>query len=254
MGRIIRTTPTSGTALPFFMRHDEKATAHWRTTAREPVAVLASSGNFAETIPQEPSTNDQETPTLPELCSDCDFMKWGVFATQATFEEEGETPARDLGIEGFWVAGDIAAVGDLPFTGEAFYSGGAVGSVSTDLFGSQETYTARGDMEMTWNFAQRSGDLSIKRFDQPHFQASNGLEFGGKMCAPGVTSCGGNTPSGNHFGGPLSQKLPENPNTLPEGARDLNGFALGSFARGPSNYDNNDPKPAHLLGAARRRA
>jgi hypothetical protein len=98
-------------------------------------------------------------------------LKWGVFATEATFEddEDNETGARDLGIEGFWVAADIDA--------------------------------------------------------------------------PGVTACGTNdkawsTPKGNHFGGPLTSQRGDNPNE----PSNLSGFALGSFARGPSNYTDNDPK------------
>jgi hypothetical protein len=171
-------------------------------------------------------------------------LKWGVFATEATFEddEDNETGARDLGIGGFWVAGDIAAVGDLPLMGSATYDGDAIGRVSTDLFGSQETYTAWGDMEMTWNFQSRTGDMTISKFDQDHF-GEDGIAFAGPMCAPGVTACGTNdkawsTPKGNHFGGPLTSQRGDNPNE----PSNLSGFALGSFARGPSNYTDNDPK------------
>jgi hypothetical protein len=106
-------------------------------------------------------------------------------------------------------------------------------------------------MNMEWNFASRSGTMEINNFDREHFQESGGLDFEGKMCAPGVTSCGTsdklwNTSSGNHFGGPLNQRLqdPNDPNRPlpPEGARDINGFANGSFARGPSNYTGGNPE------------
>jgi hypothetical protein len=67
------------------------------------------------------------------------------------------------------------------------------------------------------------------------------------VCA-GKTGC--STPKGNHFGGSLNGQLPgawkngDTQGTINESAeyRDLNGFAVGSFARGPSNYTNNDPK------------
>jgi hypothetical protein len=205
--------------------------------------------NFsAQPVPRGDVPSNVDLPE--ELCDDCDFMQWGVFGANAEFEddnEEGDPVNREAHVLGFWVAGDIAAVGDLPFTGTATYNGTAVGTVNTDLFGTQQTYTARGDMNMDWNFASRSGTMEINNFDRQNFESSGGLNFEGKMCAPGVTSCGTsakpwNTSSGNHFGGPLNQKLPENPETLPAGARDINGFANGSFARGPSNYDNGDPK------------
>jgi hypothetical protein len=213
--------------------------------------------NFsAQPIPREDVPSNIDVPK--ELCTDCDFMQWGVFAANTEFEddnENGDPVNREAHVLGFWVAGDIAAVGDLPFTGTATYDGTAVGTVTTNLFseptktggpGATETYTARGDMNMEWNFASRSGTMEIKRFDQRP-EMPNGLDFEGKMCAPGVTSCGTsdkpwNTSSGNHFGGPLNQKLPDNPDTLPAGARDINGFANGSFARGPSNYTGGNPE------------
>ena len=98
-------------------------------------------------------------------------MQWGVFAANVEFEDtndEGQPVNREAHVLGFWVAGDIAAVGDLPFTGTATYDGTAIGTVNTDLFGTQETYTARGDMEMEWNFASRSGTMKISKFDQRH--------------------------------------------------------------------------------------
>ena len=182
-------------------------------------------------------------------------MKWGVFIAAASFEEEdSDTIARDVAILGWWVAGDIAAVGDLPFDGTASYSGGAIGQVvtninadaSTDLVGQDgwTTYTATGDMDMNWDFGKRSGDLKISKFDQANF-GTDGLTFRGNMCAPGVTACGTTTPSGNHFGGKLTGQLPADGQNgeLPPGARDLDGFAVGSFTRGPGNYDQETGKP-----------
>ena len=160
-------------------------------------------------------------------------------------EDDSETIARDVAILGWWVAGDIAAVGDLPFDGTASYSGGAIGPVRTrSCRQSVTTYTATGDMDMNWDFGKRSGDLKISKFDQAHF-GTDGLTFRGNMCAPGVTACGTTTPSGNHFGGKLTGQLPENGQNgeLPPGARDLDGFAVGSFTRGPDNYNQETGKP-----------
>ena len=89
-------------------------------------------------------------------------------------------------------------------------------------------------MNMDWNFGKRTGNMEISKFDDTANEGrfEGGLSFKGKMCAPGVSGCGGSTPSGNHFGGKLTgqQRV---------GDQDLNGSALGSFARGPSNYDQN---------------
>jgi hypothetical protein len=226
-----------------------------RLVGEENIAALGSREFFSSTqnngvqqqnLSSVPRGNLPPNVNLPEeLCTGCDFMRWGVFAANVDSEDtndKNQDVNRNRQILGFWVAGDIAAVGDLPFTGSATYNGTAVGSVNTDLFGAQQTYTAKGDMDMEWSFASRSGTLEINNFDREHFQETNGLNFEGKMCAPGVTTCGTgdkpwNTSKGNHFGGPLNQKLPDKLNTLPEGARDINGFANGSFARGPTNYD-----------------
>ena len=182
-------------------------------------------------------------------------MKWGVFIAAAAFEEDDSETAREVAILGWWVAGDIPAVGDLPFDGTASYSGGAVGTVADqilfDAIG-RTTYVATGDMDMKWDFGKRSGDLKISKFDQAHF-GNDGLTFRGKMCAPGVSGCGTTTPKGNHFGGKLTGQLPGNGQAggLPRRTRDSNGIALGSFARGPGNYDpetGNPSRAAHPQG------
>ncbi len=234
--------------ITIFHDNDEKATL----IGRPPIAFLFSSESFGQQEGPSPnvlklSHDEEEAPPLPEFCTDCTFMKWGIFGAAAAFEDDGsETGAREVGILGFWVAGDIPAVGDLPFDGTAVYNGDAIGMVATNLYHDDaqhpgeyvgedgwRTYTATGKMRMDWDFGRREGDLTISKFDQKHY-GEDGVTFGGKMCAPGVAGCGANTPSGNHFGGALTSRG-SNPNE----PTNLNGFAVGSFARGPSNYDDN---------------
>ena len=132
---------------------------------------------------------------------------------------------------GYWVAGDVTQDLDLPFTGSASYAGQAIGNVANNLDGKGwQTYTAQGNLGMTWNFATRSGEFSISRFDTK--VSPDGLAFGGPMCAPGVAGCG--TSAGNHFGGPLSGKLPN--------GAELTGSAAGSFV------NNGTDKAAGVIG------
>ena len=112
---------------------------------------------------------------------------------------------------------------------------------------------------MNWNFGKRTGNMTVSNFDASHFEG--GLTFTGKMCAPGVTSCGSTpggawrTPNGNHFGDPLKGQLPgtaqfgQQPVPIDADYRDLNGFALGSFVRGPGP-DQAIPRsvPAGVIG------
>jgi hypothetical protein len=81
-------------------------------------------------------------------------------------------------------------------------------------------------MNMGWNFASRSGDFTISKFDKGHFD--NGLTFSGDLCAPGQ-GCG--TPQGNHFGGAITGQLPNDLGSL-------SGWANGSFVRGPDNFNS----------------
>jgi hypothetical protein len=239
--------------------HDDETPADIVYT---PVAALASSGFFLDDIH---SGSDGPDPipgelVLPDFCTDCDFLKWGIFGAVASFEDDPELddgPIQHVAILGWWAAGDIPPVGQLPFTGTATYSGDAVATVATDLFSTGygdytqnfnsssptngwTTYVATGDLNMNWDFGTRSGNLTISNFDTQHF-GTDGLSFTGAMCAPGVTSCGTTTPGGNHFGGALSGQLPNNLD-LSATDRTLEGFALGSFARGPENIGRSIPQ------------
>ena len=45
------------------------------------------------------------------------------------------------------------------------------------------TYTARGDMQMTWDFGTREGDLTISNFDKDNIEG--GLTITGHMSNSG---------------------------------------------------------------------
>jgi hypothetical protein len=209
------------------------------TLVGDPFAFLIGSGNVGD-ISQ--SAQEYGPPPQPALCYDCSFMRWGAFGALASFNDSDDPNLpnpRDVGLLGWWVAGDLATVGDLPSNGTATYSGGAIAQVASNLSGSQyssaygqdgwTTYTATGKMDMSWDFGSRKGDMTISKFDRRHFYG--GLEFKFDLCAPGK---GCAMPSGNHFGG----KLTESPTV---GDKALDGFALGSFAKGPSNFENGKP-------------
>jgi hypothetical protein len=167
------------------------------------------------------------------LCQRCDFMQFGSWASHLVYPAaQGPVGSVvNLFLSGYWVAGDVTQSNDIPFTGSASYAGEAIGSVANNLNGlGWQTYKATGDLSMTWNFASSTGDFAISHFDTA--ATSDGLSFGGPMCAPGVAGCG--TPSGNHFGGPLS-------GGLPNGAA-LTGFAAGSFV------NNGSDKAAGVIG------
>jgi hypothetical protein len=162
--------------------HDDETPA---TIVGTPFAALASSGLFGN-IPDEGDVIDDEL-ELPAFCTDCTFLKWGIFGAMASFEDQpGQAePIQHVMVLGFFAAGDIPPVGQLPLSGDATFSGNVIATVSTDLFyDGWHTYVATGDLQMDWNFGRRDGTLAISNFDASHFP-DGGLNFSGQMCAPG---------------------------------------------------------------------
>jgi hypothetical protein len=167
------------------------------------------------------------------LCSNCDFLKWGGWLTETSFDNQNED-RRHVSASGFWVAGDIVkdSVGALPITGGADYAGLALGSVTTDLVQyNNGSYVATGDMAMHWDFGTRNGTFNVANFDS-HLNDGQGINFGGALAMPGVPTGGA-----NQFSGQLTGTLPNfecvNPN--------LTGAVTGSFVKGPGQVAGNIP-------------
>ena len=157
-------------------------------------------GNFASV-----ATNTELGVT--ELCTDCDFMKFGFWSSDATFGDNFE----EMG--GWWVAGDLstpAALDQLQTLGTATFNGNAIGTAAEQQAGGAwNTRIATGQANMTWNFANRNGSLNIKNFDGNKNFSYNNLKqlqvqnayinrFGGQITS-GATS--GNT-TGAFVNGP----------------------------------------------------
>jgi trimeric autotransporter adhesin len=182
------------------------------------------------------------------FCSDCSFLRWGSWSTHVVFDSGGSpaTNAEATGQgntnvfgHGWWISGDVIDQSDMPTDGSASYTGKAIGDVASNLGDmGWVTYTAKGDMVMTWDFGRRSGDLTISNFDSKNFDG--GLTFTGTMTAPGEVGL-------NQFGGTLSGK------DLPDNLSDLTGSANGSFVRGPDNFNSDGriisgSKPQGVIG------
>ncbi len=137
----------------------------------------------------------------------CEFMKWGWWGSQTQFEDSTQPSGQrtDFVHLGTWAIGDLPRGDELPLNGTATYNGHAVGNVSVSSPGSTAQYVAVGDMQMTYDFAERAGSLEINNFD--------GRDMSGTMFGSmGV----------NGFEGSLS-------------GLGLEGSASGAFARGPAS-------------------
>lgn len=195
---------------------------------------------FPETF-EESSPNSGHRP----LCSNCEFIKWGAWGARVEFGGSASNPQYVDNIHlGWWAAGNVASASDLQDLGNVYasatYNGHVIGNVANNLNDGWKTYTAAGDLLMTWDFADRAGYMTIDRFDRGNFGA-DGLTFKGSMCAPG-NSCGG-IAYGNHFGGNISGSLPNETKVrgiasgafVNDGAKQAAGV-MGNWNVGSSNY------------------
>jgi hypothetical protein len=162
-----------------------------------------------------------------DLCENCDFIKWGAWTTDVSFDNESGKDRTNVNAIGFWVAGNMtsnADLGDLRNSGAtASYSGKAWAGVANNLDGEAwSKYAASGDLGMNWNFGTRKGNLTISNFDAQNFEG--GLTFTGKMKTPGQVTQ-------NVFTGPLSLNMA----TLPPNLSGVQGYAQGSFVKGPNS-------------------
>jgi hypothetical protein len=162
-------------------------------------------------------------PTDPNAppCAQCDFIKWGSWGGQIEFKDDVWNPVTAQVNLGWYVAGDISTQGDVDsFTAlgpTATFSGEAIGDVAAlNQTGLWDTYVATGDVNMTWTFANRSGNLAITNFDATGPYGP--LNVSGVMEVPGELS----SVDLNKFEGPLTGSL---------GPQSAAGFAQGSFVR-----------------------
>jgi hypothetical protein len=192
------------------------------------------------------------------LCTGCDFLTWGAWGL-AFQSQDGQFNPLTTAV-GFWIAGDVIqdTVGALPITGNAYYSGTAWGSVWNNVEGQGLTYVAQGQMEMSWNFADRSGQFGITHFDDTHNTEipghfDGGISFGGALSAPGVSENGSIIPTNgpNTFSGKLSGTLPVSRGEwceTPSDLRNLTGNVTGSFVSATKLPDGTAGLPKGVIG------
>ncbi|MGH6792451.1 MAG: hypothetical protein ACRECF_06910, partial [Methyloceanibacter sp.] len=157
------------------------------------------------------------------LCNDCDFLQWGAWGSRVEFINNSSQYVDNIHL-GFWVAGDVTDVDALyALGGYATYEGHAIGNVASSIDSDRwKTYIATGDLDINWSFAQRSGELTISKFDKKNFEG--GLTFEGPISEPNPYAFA----SGTHFQGNITGNLPQDLGAL-------EGSAAGSFVGSTSN-------------------
>lgn len=126
-----------------------------------------SAGNYIVSGPANPIEGYQHLVSDNMDCSDCAFIQWGWWGTRLSTGPEDES-RQDYVHMGTWVAGEVSTdeeIDDMPFSGEVYYQGTAMGSVSRTTDDGVATYIAKGDLFMGYNFESRTGGVDISNFD-----------------------------------------------------------------------------------------
>jgi hypothetical protein len=101
---------------------------------------------------------------------------------------------------GTWVAGPVVSQSEMPTTGSASYAGHAVGTV----INGNARYLAAGNFNANFNFASRSGNMSITNFDgltmSGTVASTNGRDYSSTLDITGKADLAGRA-QGSFFSG-----------------------------------------------------
>lgn len=145
-----------------------------------PITIDVTSASIRE-------ATEQDRQNLEIECA-CDFIRWGFWSLEAegTVDEEPVAISVD---NANWVTGDLTTAGQLEDLAlstnvEASYSGDAIGRVTNPYGQDGPSYTATGDLSMSWNFADRDGVIHIEHFDSENLGDGGGIHLMGDLDAP----------------------------------------------------------------------
>ena len=126
-------------------------------------------------------------PSGVSLCT-CDYLQWGWWIADINHNTAGSPTQnqRDRVHMATWVAGELPTVAEIPMTGTATFGGHAAANVNNN--GSR--YVAFGSFSQSWNFATKTGNVTISNFDNiapisGAVSAANGRDFTGTISAAG---------------------------------------------------------------------
>ncbi|BAQ17633.1 hypothetical protein GL4_2190 [Methyloceanibacter caenitepidi] len=186
------------------------------------------------------------------LCANCNFIEWGTFGANYSYYDQFEYQQDEEIQYGWWVGGAVTAFKDLPTTGTASYAGTARGTIVSDTYDVPQV-EGRGDLGMTWNFAKRTGQLSISNFVPVNNGVYNmpALNVNGTMTMPGnVNRFSGSI---NGMAGQVSVAGGANGSFVTDLTRPAAG-AIGNWGVRPQGLQNPNAYVATgIFGAAAKR-
>jgi hypothetical protein len=191
------------------------------------------------------------------FCSQCDFFKWGATGTVVTFSNGSDPQYIDSVTIGWWIAGDIPKLGQLPTLGSAYYDGHTMGTVLRRVNGEGgpywQSHIGAGDVRLDWNFQARSGEFEITNFNAP------GSGFGppnanGTLRIPeNLASTASNRFNGSITGtvGPVTQGFGVNGNAYGSFARRGTDPVAGAIGNWHAGNSQNNYRATGIFGASR---
>ena len=157
----------------YALRNYNGTAATSTTTLRTNVVETVSTGNrqlmfpWSAVVSTNPGASAQYFPGV-NIC-DCAYTQWGFWSVAGSHASD-----TDWGNLNPWVAGVLAAPGQIPNTGAATYNGHAVASVNKE----GAVYIAAGNLSHTVNFASGAGTGAINNLDGRNYTFSSTLAAG----------------------------------------------------------------------------
>lgn len=130
----------------------------------------------------------------------CEFAQWGWWGGAVTAVNNSNVTQTNHLHMGTWVAGPVVSQSEMPTTGSASYAGHAVGTV----INGNARYLAAGNFNANFNFASRSGNMSITNFDgltmSGTVASTNGRDYSSTLDIAGKADLAGRA-QGSFFSG-----------------------------------------------------
>ena len=201
-----------------------------------------------------------------EGCEECDFIDWGWWGTRvevaAGASEEIPDDRVDYVHMGTWVAGDVSSEAEIedlvdgstevPFGATVYYSGTVIGNVARETESGTASYIATGDLDVSYNFSNRSGGVSINNFDNNVYLSGSIGEtdtlksalVGGALSGDNVYSDAGGDMLTGHFNGAFvnNPAAEVGPNVASGviGSFDFSGAGVNAVGTGAAVFDGLD--------------
>ncbi len=130
---------------------------------------------------------------------ECTFMSWGWWGGVVGADDPGGFSRTERINLANYVVGVLPNVNQIPTSGSAVYNGHVVGTVRNQF----DQYIAAGSFQKNWNFATRSGTMSISNFDRGNYTAqSTPVANPGQFAYTGTGTNGALTVNGAFFASP----------------------------------------------------